>query len=284
MFSYLHGKEFIIQDEKVVLRGLTFGEFLRIRDNKYNTEYLLYYDVAKIGIVKFKFVNQKNELVDYSSESHFDILFDDNFDFIKECAQTIFSGLSILSEKETEYIKSYLYFSNYLSDESEKIPTIRDMWDCDYCKEHKLLRRRKCTKFSKAEIETIMGSEIKEVDIGVTKAAIKKTSAKAKILAKKAKNALAETPVEEEKAFALKSTHYNWSVCPISFTPVDFMQDLSVVSKCMSAETLLVDGAMFEQPMKFVEIMSSIKHFQNEIRENDLLDSKRDRKKKAGKK
>lgn len=287
MIDILNGIEFEVLGEKVRLRGLTIEEFYRLSNIKSKTEYLFVYHIAKDGIVSFEYVEDQEVKKYQKTEVEFEALFSQNFEFVRECAFIILNQLTVVSEEEKDWIKSFIAFNYYLSDKEQ---TIKDLWSCKTCIERGSISKRRCTRFTEdiqnkiikegyrppevfGQIEKKESESSKKNDGEdfISEANRKKLEKRnAKLSLKKTKPVEnPETPTQPEEpqgAFVLKTLYYSWKTCPVYRGSEKFYRDFQLVLLSVSQDKYLFGGEVMKQPARFIEMLSEYKNETERIR------------------
>lgn len=292
MYEVYHGKTYVIEGEEVVIRGLTFEEVGRIQSEDYATQLLFCYDLLKFAIVDIPNLIIENARVKYDPGVHFDEVFAENPEFIAECAEVAIK-LTFLNEKERETIKSQIYFADFLH-ENEKVA---HLWECRKCVEDKYIFKRKCPRFSAEEIQKIRthknyipdvlleeDEKIDPIELSGDSAELK-PDAKSQIAKRGFKDSIRKNKQKKENnlteevvrdKFTLKTELYTWEICPVYTPDHDFNKNISTVFRCLGVESLLVDGGVYKQPFKFLEMTSAVKGAQNEVQNKRMDLSKKE--------
>ena len=284
MINLDKGIEFNVLDEKVILRGLTVEEIYGLQQFKSNTEYSFCYAVGKLGIVSFEFINETDKLEIYKqNDENFEALFSQNYSFVRECAFIILNKLSIISDTERDWLKSFIAFNFYLSDKEQGV---RDAWSCKQCIEKKSMNKRKCSRFDQQTIERIIKENYRPTEVfGLEESVAQqrnyqeesekelsdkakeqidkrnsKLSAKKQIEKRKQKNqesqeTLAESS-ESDATHVLKTPYYKWKECPVHRGDKNFFFDLNLLVLSVTQEKYLFPGELLTQPARFIEFLN----------------------------
>lgn len=310
---------FEFDDERVLLRGLTFGEYQFIAARKYNTSLMYTYEIAKLCIMDLVVTNGER-LLTYDKDRHFDLLFEQHFSFVEKCANIILNKLTLLSEDERNQIEGMVAFQIELREK----PELEKLWSCQRCVDSRMCAKRKCSVLSEREVELVMKSgyrppsifpalseqdrwgdraekteeELEDIDkeeqkVEASKNARRSRGIKATVEAKRKtmQEKLAKKNEEQFDAgkssdqFVFKSPHFVFDRCPIGYVSSELRPMVSVASRSIGSEEMLTSGGLVGQPMKFIEIRSSIQHYQNELldkqrkidEERSKADSKKNR-------
>lgn len=274
--EYPVSKTLELNGTQVVVRGLTYGEFMSIRDERYNSMLLLSYDLCKIGIVDAE-IYADNTALKYSVE-YYDDYFIDNKDVISLAALEILD-LTILNEDRLDGIKSALAYSHFTSSKKER-------WECKKCILADKYRARKCSILTAEEMDEADkgtlplsifpegGAKALSIDTKPIQGVVTKLSFKERKALVNGPKSAAQQPKRIEE-YALKTKYYKHKTCPINAIDKTIAKYVGAASQAISNESMFVSGGILDQPNLLLEIKHAMQSFQNELHEVDRENDKK---------
>ncbi|MBF84969.1 MAG: hypothetical protein CL489_10960 [Acidobacteria bacterium] len=237
------------------LRGLTVGEYMDLSDGGFLYDKTIgnniFIKIALSCIVGWEelYYEEDGRYLEYEySEENKEYL---ESEWLIEIGQYAYYNLSTITEEELNYLKGYVRFMHYLSDDKNKEKS--KYFECETCVQFNAYAAKKCGR-STEEIEAIKKKLGKVDSNGESKNDVVDKLNKYK----RSKNRSSTNKKSKPKETTLYLEKFDFPECPVSWIPKHLQDWGSRLFHCDKNDVLFFSGGLKDQQNRIFEMQRLI--------------------------